>query len=229
MKYFNKPLSFSFVCDKIHTIANDEKRGEIMEREDIILYIANNNGMINTDEAKKLNISLRNLQRLEKEGELERVAQGLYLHKDFLVDPFYLVQYRSSKAIFSHTTSLYLHKLSDENPRILTMTVPSGWNSSLIKQEDLYKFYYYKEEVWKIGQEKVESPYGHMINIYNKERTLCDCIVDIDEIGRDIVIKAIKEYMANKKSRDINKLYKYAEIFNIKEKVRTYVEVLHEI
>ena len=200
-----------------------------MEREDIILYIANNNGMINTDEAKKLNISLRNLQRLEEEGELERVAQGLYLHKDFLADPFYLVQYRSSKAIFSHTTALYLHKLSDENPRILTITVPSGWNSPLIKQEDLYKFYYYKEEIWKVGQEKVESPYGHMIKIYNKERTLCDCIVDIDEIGRDIVIKAIKEYMANKESRDINKLYKYAEIFNIKEKVRTYVEVLHEI
>lgn len=80
-----------------------------------------------------------------------------------------------------------------------------------------------------MGQEKVESPYGHMIKIYNKERTLCDCIVDIDEIGRDIVIKAIKEYMANKESRDINKLYKYAGIFNIKEKVRTYVEVLHEI
>lgn len=200
-----------------------------MEREDIILYIANNNGMINTEEAKKLNISLRNLQRLEEEGELERVAQGLYLHKDFLVDPFYLVQYRSSKAIFSHTTALYLHKLSDENFRILTMTVPSGWNSPLIKQDNLYKFYYYKEDIWKIGQEKVESPYGHMIKIYNKERTLCDCIIDRDEVGRDIVIKAIKEYMANKESRDINKLYKYAEIFNIKEKVRTYVEVLHEI
>lgn len=200
-----------------------------MEREDIILYIANNNGMINTEEAKKLNISLRNLQRLEEEGELERVAQGLYLHKDFLVDPFYLVQYRSSKAIFSHTTALYLHKLSDENFKILTMTVPSGWNSPLIKQDNLYKFYYYKEDIWKIGQEKVESPYGHMIKIYNKERTLCDCIIDRDEVGRDIVIKAIKEYMANKESRDINKLYKYAEIFNIKEKVRTYVEVLHEI
>lgn len=200
-----------------------------MEREDIILYIANNNGMINTEEAKKLNISLRNLQRLEEEGELERVAQGLYLHKDFSVDSFYLAQYRSPKAIFSHTTALYLHKLSDENPRILTMTVPSGWNSPLIKQEDLYKFYYYKEETWKIGQEEVESPYGHIIRTYNTERTLCDCIVDIGEIGRDIVIKAIKEYMDNKESRDINKLYKYAEIFNIEEKVRTYVEVFHEI
>ncbi len=200
-----------------------------MKREDVMKYIANNNGMINTEEAKEKNISLRNLQRLEEEGELERVAQGLYLHKDFLVDPFYLVQYRSSKAIFSHTTALYLHGLSDENPRILTMTIPSGWNTPLIKQDDLYKFYYYKEEIWEVGQEKIESPYGHIIKIYNRERTICDCIMAIDEIGRNIVIKGIKEYMENKESRDINKLYKYAEIFNIKEKVRTYVEVLHEI
>ena len=86
-----------------------------------------------------------------------------------------------------------------------------------------------KGEIWEIGQEEVESPYGHIIRTYNTERTLCDCIVDIDEIGRDIVIKAIKEYMDNKESRDINKLYKHAEIFNIEEKVRTYVEVLREI
>ena len=200
-----------------------------MKREDIMKYIANNNGMINTEEAKKKDISLRNLQRLEEEEELERVAQGLYLHKDFLVDPFYLAQYRSPKAIFSHTTALYLHGLSDENPRILTMTIPSGWNTPLIKQDDLYKFYYYKEEIWELGEEKIESPYGHMIKIYNRERTICDCIVDIDEIGRDIVIKGIKEYMENKECRDIAKLYQYAEIFNIKEKVRTYVEVFHEI
>ena len=48
-------------------------------------------------------------------------------------------------------------------------------------------------------------------------------------MGRDVVIDAIKEYMINIESMDINKLYKYAEIFNIKEKVRTYVEVLYDI
>lgn len=92
-------MSFLFVCDEIYTNRNDQNEGDIMKREDILSYIFNNNGMINTEEAKELHINLRKLQRLEGEGELERVAQGLYLHKDFLVDPFYLAQYRSSKAI----------------------------------------------------------------------------------------------------------------------------------
>lgn len=194
--------------------------------EKIMRFVADNNGMINTEEAKKNSISLKRLERLEKNGELERVARGLYLHKEFILDPYYLAQYRSSKSIFSHGTSLYLHNLSDENPNIITMTIPTDWNTQLLKEKELYKFYYYKDEIWELGQEYIESPYGHRLKIYNKERTLCDCIINIDEIGRDIVVKAIKEYMTNVESRDINKLYKYAETFNIKEKVRTYVEIL---
>lgn len=197
--------------------------------EKIMEFIGSNNGMINTHQAKQNNISLKRLQRLEIDGELERVAQGLYLHKDFIVDPFYLAQYRSSKSIFSHDTALYLHRLSDGNPSILTMTVPSDWNTQLLKEKDLYKFYYYKEELWKMGQEDIKSPFGHLIKVYDKERTICDCIMNIDEIGRDVVLNSVKGYMESVEGRDIDKLYKYAERLNIKEKVRIYVEVFYEI
>ncbi len=197
--------------------------------EEIMKFIASNNGMINTEEAKQNNISLKRLERLEADGELERIAQGLYLHKDFIVDPFYLAQYRSSKSIFSHSTALYLHKLSDENPSVITMTVPSDWNTQLLKEKDLYKFYYYKEELWKLGQEEIESPFGHQIKVYNKERTICDSVMSIDQLGRDVVLKAIKEYMDNIEERNIDRLYEYAEKFNIKDKLRIYVEAFYEI
>ncbi len=197
--------------------------------EEIMKFIASNNGMINTEEAKQNNISLKRLERLEADGELERIAQGLYLHKDFIVDPFYLAQYRSSKSIFSHSTALYLHKLSDENPSVITMTVPSDWNTQLLKEKDLYKFYYYKEELWKLGQEEIESPFGHQIKVYNKERTICDSVMSIDQIGKDIVLKAIKEYMNNIEELNIDRLYEYAEKFNIKDKLRIYVEAFYEI
>ena len=197
--------------------------------EEIMKFIASSNGMINTEEAKQNNISLKRLERLEADGELERIAQGLYLHKDFIVDPFYLAQYRSSKSIFSHSTALYLHKLSDENPSIITMTVPSDWNTQLLKEKDLYKFYYYKEELWKLGQEEIESPFGHQVKVYNKERTICNSVVSLDQIGRDVVLKAIKEYMGNIEERNIDRLYEYAEKFNIKDKLRIYVEAFYEI
>lgn len=197
--------------------------------EEIMEIIAYNNGMLTTDQAKKRNISLKRLERLEKNGEIERVAQGLYLHKDYIVDPFYLAQYRSPKSVFSHFTALYLHRLSDENPSTISMTIPSGWNTELLKERNRYKFYYYREELWQLGQEEIKSPFGHLINIYNKERTICDCIISIDEIGRDVVLKAVKEYMDNIKERNIDRLYEYSEKFNIKDKLRIYVEAFYEI
>ena len=105
--------------------------------EKIMQFIASNNGMINTYEAKKNNISLKRLQRLEMNGELERVVQGLYLHNNFIIDPFYVAQYRSSKSVFSHLTALYLHRLSDENPLVITMTIPSDWNTQLLKEKEI--------------------------------------------------------------------------------------------
>jgi len=196
--------------------------------ERIMEFIASNNGMINVEEAKQNNISLKRLQRLEIDGELE-VALGLYLHKNFIIDPFYLAQYRSSKSVFSHSTALYLHRLSDENPSVITMTVPSDWNTQLLREKDQYKFYYYKEELWGMGQEEIESPFGHLIKVYDKERTICDCIINIDDIGRNIVLNAIKEYMTNIEVRNIDKLYRYAKILKIEGKTRIYVEAFYEI
>ena len=65
--------------------------------------------------------------------------------------------------------------------------------------------------------------------MYNKERTICNSVVSLDQIGRDVVLKAIKEYMGNIEERNIDRLYEYAEKFNIKDKLRIYVEAFYEI
>lgn len=199
-----------------------------MKNEEIILYILNNNGMINSIEAKNANINLRSLQRLEKNGELKRVAKGLYLYKDCELDPLYLLQYRSPKAIFSHFTALFLHKLTDFKPDIITTTVPSGWNSQLIKKSNSYKFYYYKNEKWELGQEQIKSPHGHNIIVYDIERTICDCIQIMDELERKVVIKLIKEYQKDIELINYKKLFRYADKLNIRKIIEIYAELLYD-
>lgn len=195
----------------------------------ILELIKSNNGMLSTEEAKEKNISLKRLERLKKSGEIKRVAQGLYLHKDYEVDPFYLAQYRCSKSVISHSTALYIHGLVNKNPKVITMTIPSGWNTGLLKKKCTYKFYYYKEDLWKIGKEEKKSPFGNKVRIYNKERTICDSIINIDYIGKEVVLNAIKEYLNNTNKDDLVRLYKYAEKFNIKENVKTYVDIFSSI
>ena len=51
--------------------------------ENILEIIKSNGGTITIKEAEEKNISPKKLQRMVKQGSLERVAKGLYLHPEF--------------------------------------------------------------------------------------------------------------------------------------------------
>ena len=70
------------------------------------------------------------------------------------------------------------------------------------------------------------SPFGNEIRIYDKERTICDCIRKRDVLDRNIVIEAVKRY-AKEKGNDYAELLRYAELFNVRNIVRQYMEVLN--
>lgn len=192
--------------------------------EKIIDFMMDNNGMAKTSELKPYGVDLKRLQKMANNGEIERIATGLYLHPDFIEDEYYITSYRVPKGIFSYESSLYLHKLSDENPTTLTLTIPSGWNSPLLKDER-YTFYYLKKDLWNLGKEFVKTPFGNEVPVYSKERTLSEMISKIDKLDRDLVINSLKTGVKNNLI-DIKKLLDYADIFKCKDITRAYIEVM---
>ena len=72
--------------------------------------------------------------------------------------------------------NLYLHDLCDRAPVKLMMTIPTGYNTRLLKLNNYYQFFYMKKEFHEIGKTNAKSPYGHTIAVYDKERTICDCL-----------------------------------------------------
>ena len=193
--------------------------------DNILEFMENNGGTIDLKDAEKENFSPKKLQRMAKKGKIERVSDGLYLHPEFLEDEYYTFQHRAPKAIFSHETALYLHKLSDENPIKITATIPSGYNSAMIKERDKYRFYYLKEDLWQKGQETIKSPFGKLLNVYTKEMTLVQMISKIDNLDRDLVLTALKRGLRNKEL-DTLKLLDYSKDFRCEEQMRNYLEVL---
>lgn len=191
-------------------------------------YISNllkeNNGIIKASDIRKAGYDNSVLRRLEKSGELERVSYGLYIDPDTFEDEYMIAQYRISKGIFSHDTALYFHDLSDRTPFKLTMTIPSGYNSNYLKNPD-YKFFYCKKELHNVGVIDIKSPYANTVKIYDKERTICDCIKKIDKLDSNIVLEAVKKYMKDV-GNDYAKLIEYSRLFNIEQRVRQYMEVL---
>lgn len=196
-----------------------------MTKEEILDIMKDNNGFLMTSMLKILNIPEKNMQRMAKNGDIERVEKGLYLHPDFLRDEYYITSYRVPKGVFSHESSLFLHRLSDENPTVLSLTIPSGWNSPLLKNRVSYAFYYLKKELWELGQERIRTPYGNEVLVYSKERTLAEMVSKLDKLDRDLVLNALRSGLSNNLlNRTL--LLEYAEAFKCRNLMRTYLEVM---
>ena len=197
-----------------------------MNKNDLVLkLLKNNNGLITSLEAKSKGIDNKILQRMEKLGQLERVEHGLYMDSNQMEDEYYLSQYRCKKGIFSHETALYFHELADRTPFQIMITIPSGYNTRLLKEKNKYKFFYVAKNLHTIGKITMKTPYGNEVYVYDKERTICDCLKKKEQLDSDLINDAVRRYLKTPGS-DYAKLIKYAELFNIKELVRKYMEVL---
>ncbi|MFV0343361.1 MAG: hypothetical protein ACK5JH_10820 [Anaerocolumna sp.] len=85
--------------------------------------------------------------------------------------------------------------------------------------------YHVKKEWWNIGITSIRTPFGGMVNIYNKERCICDFIRNKNDVDIQLFTQALKDYF--KQKCDIRLLDEYGKVFGVDEKIRTYIEVLY--
>lgn len=186
--------------------------------------IEESDGLIFTKDIVTEGIPKIYLSQLVKKGELERIAQGVYLTPDTMADKMYYLQRRKPAIVFSHDTALFLHELSDRDPLTYSVTVPIGYNTKNIKGEGIIVFSI-KKELYKIGLTTLTTPFGKNVAAYDMERTVCDIIRSRNKMDISILTDALKRYV-KRKDKNIPKLMDYAEIFKVTKLLRNYMEVL---
>ncbi len=190
-----------------------------------IIELANkNNGYVTTKEIKVHGIARAFLTNLVKENKLERIDRGIYMLPTELVDVYYKLQIANKDAVFSLATALYFHNLSDRIPIIIDITVPYNYSGSLLKNKNV-SLNYMKKETLNLGVVEAETNFGNRIFVYDIERTICDIVKYKDKMDAEIFTKAMQQYASSKTKNSI-KLYKYAEILNVKEKLSEYMRIL---
>ena len=193
-----------------------------MEYESKILKLFKN-GYLTTKDVTDNNIPRTYLTKLIKKNKIERVSRGVYIKKKVLVDEFVILQSKSKYAIYSNTTALYLHGLSNRIPIKYDIAVKSGYKGSLQKEKNVNLFYT-KRELLELGVINYKLNSGNIIRIYDLDKTICDIIKNKKKIDAEIYNKAIREYFYSKKKNTL-KLYEYAKKMNIYNKVRDTFEV----
>lgn len=187
-------------------------------------YLDMNGNIITTESANRLGITNEQLRRYVTDNDLERVTHGVYMRPDDLVDLLYVMQLRHTSAIASHETALYYHELTDRDPIRYSITLPSGYNATNLKQKK-FKVYFVKRELLEVGSTTMTSVFNHPIVIYNLERTICDCIRSRNRMDASEVNMALKKYVS-RTDKNLSNLLSIAKQLRVEKLVSEYMEML---
>lgn len=159
-----------------------------------------------------------------REHGLVHVARGVYAAPNAWVDEFAILAGRSRRITFSHLSALELHDYLDQESALFHVTVPSGYNATSLLSGKT-RVFYIKSDLYELGREEVNSPYGAVVPTYNIERTLCDMFRSRAHFESDKIASALKRYM-NSSQRNIIRLSEYAQKLGVERVMKPIIEAL---
>lgn len=182
-----------------------------------------NNGIVTADMVAENNIDSWYLSDMVEKGKLIRVARGIYITEEGDFDEYFFFQQKNKRCIYSYSSALYLHNMSDRIPFQKEVTVYKGYNSSHIADGTV--IHHVSKELHEFGVIECRTIFGNAVKTYDKERTICDLIAHRKSIDAEVFTKALKSF-ANSSDKDYKKLRAYARKMKIGDKVDDILEVL---
>lgn len=184
-----------------------------------------NGGYITSKQITEMGLHRMYLNILASKGIIEKVNKGIYIDRQVLEDEYYTFQLRYPKMIYARFTALYFWGLTEIFPNIFELAVDYNYHVSTIERKcEIIKC---KKEYLSIGLTTCKTNQGHDINLYDRERCICDIIKYRKRIDIEQVIKSVKMYIKDKNKNLIN-LHKYAKEMHIYEEVMEFVTMLYE-
>ena len=142
---------------------------------------------------------------------------------EYMDDTAYIVKLFPD-AIICMESALLIYQYTDR--------VPNSWRIAVNRDTGKTKFQiaypkvtpiYVSKSYLYIGIDEKEIN-GVKVKIYDRERTICDCLRYMNKMDAEIFRKAIKAYLKDKE-QNIGKPVQYGKIFKITKKIDTYVGV----
>jgi predicted transcriptional regulator of viral defense system len=189
------------------------------------IFLANN-GILRMSGAIKVGIPRHVIYEMARSGDLIKESRGLYrlAETEPLGNPdFVQVSLLIPKGVLFLISALYFHELTTQIPHQVYVALPQSVKKSRINYPPI-KYFYLSEKQYLAGIEE-HTVDGVTVQIYDKEKTITDCFKYRKQIGIDIALEALKDYM-RQPSPNINLLMEYARINRVEKLIRPYVETL---
>ncbi len=195
--------------------------------EKITKILKHNKGYSRMNELRQAGIQTRDIAKAVENKIIEKVKPGLYKLVDYPWDEhesFADVCNSNKKAVICLLSAADYYQLTTFNPSEIYVAVPNNTDKFILEYPPI-KVYYFADSYYKPGIETIETKSG-TIRIYNKEKTIGDLFRYINKLGGDIAVESLKEYLKNRKERNISKLIEYSELCGVKKKVEPMVKAI---
>ena len=198
---------------------------EMRDYSKLLKLAKENNGIIQTKMAVENNISKHYLRFAVQDKVLEKVRNGIYITPETMEDELYFLQLKSKNLIYSYETSAYYNGLTTRNPLTLSITTIQGNNTYQLKSQYKLEFHFVPKCKFDLGLTTVKTMYGNNIQIYDKERTICDLFSKNYVGDRYVVNESLKTYL-KMEDKNLTKLLKYAKELGVEKGLKDKLEIL---
>lgn len=200
----------------------NEKRELILDR--VKEFMNQNGGIVKKSQLNELGIDYRRILDFVEKGDLIRIKNGYYAVRisDFSEDE--LIAKLFPDGVLSLENALYVHDYIKKKPY--------GWKIAIDKNTSKSRFkidyppvipFYAEPETLEFGIEKIAFG-GTEMNIFDKERLVCECLKYEDKMERDLFKEGLLSYIRDEK-KDVAKLMRYAKERRVVKKVQTMIGV----
>ena len=182
-------------------------------------------GVVKTAELYTLGIDYRRIQSFVDWGVLLRVKNGYYsLQEQKLSEDEMVYRLFGEDGVLTMETALYIYGYLPTKPAEYQIAVDKNTSKSRFHLNYPFVHPYYSEpKVLTLGVTQIAFG-GGMMNIYDRERLMCDCLKYEDRLDREDLKKALLAYISEP-SKDISRLLCYAKERKVLSKVQNRIGV----
>ncbi len=167
-------------------------------------------GYFSTKKLYDLGLTDRDIVSYCENGKLLKIKKGIYRNANMFINNqnFIDITHAIPKGVISGLSALSFYELSTFIPSVTEIDIPTGYKKPIIfypttriHNANIKKF---AKNIRTIRQGR------YFFNIYDMEKTLCDCLRLRNTIGLDIAQEALRNYLKHP-DKDINKLFRTAK------------------
>lgn len=186
---------------------------------------SNHDYIMTTAELDSYRIYYADIQQLLNEGFIEKIKRGYYHWTEtYGEQEVKIINRLFPDAVLCMETALFYYQYSDRNPAEWNITIDKNVSRSRTNIDyPFVKAYRVESVLVPLGETKGSINFVD-VRIYDRDRTICDVLRNMNKMDKEIFNKAIQGYVKDLK-KNVPNLMEYAKVLRMQKRVKELIGV----